>query len=352
MTGYGAPVAQPSDPAGHPTVVFLHGFGFLGQDYWALGELLAENGFAAVMLNTAQFSYAELEDDARAMFVALGNASGSASGFFAGAFDTSRVGLLGHSMGGAVTAYVLNEDPFSMASNPGYVCGLALAPANPAMTSAGTNVRVPLGIVSGLGDMVTPPSLHADPYYAGIATTDGLKFHYQMGLAAQHMNIPGLLPTSPTVFERTKAIVVGYFGHFLRRSLSGLDAVFGPDGAGDPNLSTLEVDVAVPQVWADQPLTIGQTTRVSIALEAGLAGLLGAGATSAPIPTMFGTVLIDLSTAFTVAESVASSERIDFTIDVPNDPLLVGVNLAVQGVGVTVSQPLFLGTALEFSVGQ
>lgn len=335
---------------GYPVVVFLHGFGMLGNDYSRLGDVLGSEGFVAVMLNTARYSYTDMEDDARAIYDGIAVANSQPGGFFEGQLQVDRVGLLGHSMGGAVIAYVLNADPTAPAVSPGYSCGLALAPVNPSIAIAGTMVQVPLGLVSGQGDTLTPPALHAVPYYNSLAPSEGLKFHYQMGQACTHMNMVGLTTNNPKVYERTSHIAVGFFGQFLGDSFVGLDAVLGPDGLNDPNLASLDMDAAVPQTWASSDLTIGMTTRVSVAAENGFAGLLAAHTTSVALPTLWGPLLLDPTSAFSIAESYIVGERLDVFLTVPNTPGLVGVTFAVQGAGATINNGFRFGSAINFVI--
>lgn len=336
---------------GYPVVVFLHGFGMMGNDYSRFGDQLAEAGYVAVMLNTAQFSYVDMELDTHAMFTAVGAANVEPGNFFEGALQADCVGLLGHSMGGAVIAYVLNSDPAAGQTNPGYLCGLAMAPVNPAITGGSAVVEVPIGIVSGQGDTLTPPAVHAVPYYNSLAPSEGLKFHYEMDSTCTHMNMVGLSTSSPAIFDRTSRIAVGFFGQFLGGSLVGLEPSLGPDGASDPNLANLEMDAAVPQSWADGDLRIGQQTRISVAAEAGFAGLLAAPATGSGTATSFGTLLLDPALAFSVVETYIPNERLDVILTVPNSYELVGTNFAVQGAGPTITDPFLLGSAISFTIG-
>jgi predicted esterase len=337
--------------SGHPVVVFLHGWGRLGSDYYRIAHELAEMGIIAVMMNTGQHSYAVLERDARAMFEVLGTLSTQLDGFWEGAIDTSRVGLLGHSMGAAVISLVLNEGRNQLLTNPGYVCGLGLAPVNPAIVCSGSEVHVPFGLVSGRGDLLTPPPAHAIPYYNSLVPTEGLKFHYQLNANCTHMNLVGLAPNNPEIFARSRKICRGFFGQFLVGSLSGLEAILGVDGQADPNLVVVDVDSAVPQSWAADEMRVGSLTRVSVAAEAGYAGLIVASSMGLPTNTVIGTLLLDSSTAFSVGETVIAGERLDVMIYIPLLPEMIGVEFAVQGAGATISTSLSLGSALCFTIG-
>lgn len=335
---------------GYPVVVFLHGWGRLGSEYYRMGQELASLGIVAVMMNTAQFSYLEMEADTRAMFGAIDAANSEVGGFFEGAMDMSRVGLMGHSMGGAVLSYVLNEAPNASASNPGYKCALGLAPVNPSIALAGTEVTVPIGLVSGQGDILTPPATHAIPYYAALVPAQGLKFHYQLNANCTHMNLVGLEQVNPAVFERTIKIAKGFFGQFLSGNVLGLEAVLGVDGESDPNLVLVEMDSAEPQSWGSDQLRVGQTTRISVAAETGFAGLIVANSLAPPQPTLIGTLLVDSASAFSVGESWIPGERLDVLITVPPLPELIGSGLAVQGAGATINSVFQLGSALSFTI--
>ena len=343
-SGTNAPFAQSPSSAGFPVVVCLHGYGMIGRDYGSIGSLLAESGYVAVMLNTARWSYGMLESDTRAVFKVLGFETQKAGGFFASKFDMQRIGMIGHSMGAAVMAYVLND-------NPGYLCGLGLAPVDPTIIKPISMIKAPIGLVSGEGDSLTPPSTHAVSFYNAFTPSDGLKFHYRMTDACDHMNIAGLHSQEPEVFSRVKRIITGFFGQFMGSAMPGLEAVLGDDGMSDRNLVSVDVATSVPQVWSDSPLRIGHTARLSLVLEGGWGGMLGASAFGPPQSTMLGTLLLDQNSAFTLEECPVVGQRLDVNLTVPNIPALVGSSFAVQGAGSSVCSPFTLGSALGFQIG-
>ena len=348
--GPNAPMAPPPSASGYPVVVFLHGYDKLGSDYAAIGNSLAESGYVAVMLNTAQWSFQQLLADTRATYAAIADLAANPNGPLSSKLDIDRVGLLGHSMGGAVVALVLDSSENAAVPNPGYKCGLCLSPVDPSLLQAGITVNVPIGIVSGQGDMLTPPALHATPYYNAVTPVEGLKFHYEMGLNCTHLNICGLKRLNPSVFARTRKIINGFFGQFLQGSLFGLEAILGMEGQGDPNLHELSVDTTVPQAWASAPLCIGTITRVSVALEGGWGGVLAADSIGAPTATVVGTLLLDHASCFRLDEGPVAGERFDVDIAVPPTSSLIGISFAVQGAGSTVNSQLTLGSALGFTI--
>lgn len=355
-TGVGARIGAPPRSAGFPVIVFLHGYAVLGNDYGAMGDAIAEAGYVAVMLNTAMFSHTTMELDTQALFAAMVQETNDPQSPFFGKLDMERAGVMGHSMGASVIVYLLNEDPSTDPTtaciNPGYVCGLALAPVDPSLASSFSPVvDVPIGCVSGLGDTLTPPVVHALPFYQSVTPSQGLKFHYMFGPACDHLNMCGLAPNSPAVFERVKTIFEGYFGHFMQGSKTGLEGILGVDGLSDPNLSNLQVETYVPQTWADSELHIGQTSRVSISID-GLFGLvLAANSLSpGPLPTPFGDLLLDPVSVGTFQQGLTASQRFDATVAVPNNPALIGVSIALQGSSPTANEPFRLGSAVSFVV--
>ena len=366
-TGFGTPTlsAQVHYPAqtsgvdalplqragGWPVAVFLHGYSLLGSDYADFGHALAEAGYVAILLDTAQFNPIELEHDARAVYKALPRANVAIGTLLRGMFDLNRTVLMGHSMGGYAAAFVLVEATGHQFNNPGYVAGLAFAPVDPGPAAAAL-IRVPFGIVVGEADLVTPPAQHAEVFYNDVGTETGIKFLYTMGTSCNHMNVVGLDPAFPQVFGRTKAIALGFFGQFLETDMRGLDSVLGPAGVESPLLSSLDHEVLTPQVWTELKLQLGVTSRVSLTAENGLCGLIGA-TDLAPFPlqTIIGELLVDPVSAFPMAETVLTTQRLDVMITVPSQESLVGMTFALQGVGPTAGEPFLLGSAVRLQVG-
>jgi dienelactone hydrolase len=336
---------------GWPVVVFLHGFAAVGNNYAPVGNALASNGFVAVMSNTTQFDNQGQEYDGRALYAALVAANGSAASPLFGALDMSNAGLLGHSMGGGNVGNVL-------ANNPGYRAGFCMAPVPPRGSNA-SNVRVPLGIVAGQGDSITPVASNAQPYYQALANYSAAKSYYLMNGDCTHLNVCAFSLASATdnaVFARSMAITLGWFDRFLRNGPLSLDAVFGPAPRGDARLVSASQQFVEPQVFASGLFAVGQTTRVSVAAEAGFCGIgLGSSLASAQ-PTPFGDLLLDAQTAalqwsgFT--GSGASSQRLDVAVAVPLDPAFAGLPFAVQALGADRTGALRLGNALAFTIAQ
>ncbi len=334
---------------GWPVVVFLHGFAAVGNNYAPVGNALASSGFIAVMSNTMQFDNQGQEYDGRALYAALVAANASSASPFVGALDMSNAGLLGHSMGGGNVGNVLSN-------NPGYQCGFGMAPVTPRGSNAAA-VRVPMGIVVGQGDSIAPAATYAQPYYASLTGYDDAKSYYLMNNECTHLNVCAFSLGSATdnaVFARSMAITLGWFDRWLRNGPLGLDAVFGPAPRGDARLVSASQQFVAPQVFASGLFAVGQTTRLSVAAEAGFAGVGFASSLAPALPTPFGDLLLDAQTAalqwsgFT--GSGTSAQRFDVAVAVPVDPVFAGLPFAVQALGVERTGALRLGNALAFTV--
>lgn len=338
-------VDAPLEPraGGWPTIVFLHGFGLMGRDYATLASTWASQGFAVVLVDSAMFDFFVEAADGIAQFTAIQRANEATGTFFHGAFDMERVGIAGHSMGGGAMALVL-------ASNPGYRCGFAIATVFPGQAPT-AQVHVPLGCVVGTGDVVTPWYWHTHPYYNTAQPQTGLKFLYLLDGTCDHMNVAGLAaPTSPAL-RRTLSLSLGFFRHFLGLDANALENCIGPAALAEPHLQDLTYQVAEPRLWAAGRLVPGRSVRISLVAEAGPVGILAAPTSGWSIPTSIGTLQLDPSAVFTWVVGVAQRDRrIDASLTVPNNPNLVGVTIALQGVGATNALPILLGSAAQFVV--
>jgi len=341
--GVNAPVLPRA--GGWPVIVFLHGYGRLGRDYADLGRFWASHGFAVVQVDSSMWSYFGLVLDGIAYHGAITQANATPGNFFAGAFDTQRMALAGHSMGGGATAMIL-------AQNPGYRCGYAIAPAWPGATYTSL-VREPVGVVVGAGDQVTPANLHATPYFQSLAPDTGLKFYYQFDATFDHMNLVGLTESSPQALLRTADIGLGFFENFLAIDAGGLERCLGPRSVNDTRVVAFDCAVAEPMLWAEARPRIGRSTRISLAAEFGPGGILAAPSLGTTMPTAFGLFRLDASSTYVWTTGlVAAANRLDMTLTVPADPTLVGATLALQALGGATQQPLLLGSAAMLRIGQ
>lgn len=334
-------------PSGWPVVVMLHGFGWIGQDYTALADAYVSFGFVVVLPDTCQWDWDCQEADARAIHPALGIENASAASPFHASFDMSRVALVGHSMGGMSVGNVL-------ANNPGYVAGFAIAPVLPFGNSPGL-IDVPFGMIAGAGDPITSWDGNALPYYSAITHPEGLKFLCVLTTACDHMNVAGLVSQPSTadtsVFTRGVRSGAGFLGHVMRLESTGLDRAIGTEALSDPLVALLQTDIMTPQLWLDHEFRIGAQSLVCSATPGTWSILLAASSTIQPIATSFGDLLVDPASMFPLAFLIApAGAAAEAAVAVPNDPLLVGLPVALQTIGEVPGQQIRLGNAWQLQV--
>lgn len=342
VQGHNAPVLP--NKGGWPVLLFLHGWSFMGRDYPTLCVEWARQGFIVVAPDTGIWNYVTLSHDAHANLGAIAVANATANGPFHGAFDLSRIGVAGHSMGGGTMAFVV-------AQNPQIRCAFGFAPAAP-VGNAATAITVPIGCVVGDGDMLTPYWQHAQPYLAGVSASSPIKFMVRLDAHADHFSIAGMSGATSD-FTRSSDISVGFFRHFLDVDVDALEQCLGPSVLADPQVVAIEQDIAHPRIWAASALVPGATARVSVAAESG-DGIIIAGPTATlGVPTILGTLLLDPSQAFTwIVSVVPDVDRLDAYIHVPNTSAVVGMEFALQPAAPTSSASMRLGSIKEFVVGR
>lgn len=337
--GSNTPVAP--RPGGWPVVVFLHGFASPGTLYGAFGDALAARGYVVVVNNTATFDNNGQEADGRALYSAAVAADADPSSPFANAFDASRFGLCGHSMGGGNTANVLSN-------NPGYRCGLAFAPTD-ARGSNASRVDVPFGILIGTGDAITPWQTFSRPLYDGLTAVTGLRHLTLLDGSVSHTNLVGpfLFGGTGAPFAIAIAHADGFFRRYLLDDAQGLEVVLGATARAEPRLVSLDVEIENPDVWPDADMTLGTQRRLSVGAEPGPCGILASPSfAQAPIPTAFGPLLLDPSGLELAWSGAAGADRrFDVTLDLPTDPSLGGVTIPVQAFGACRDAGLALGAA-------
>ena len=323
-TGQGVAIKPRS--GGHPVIVMLHGFSLIGLDYQTLGRHFADKGYVVVLPNTARLLAGTQVDDALALFPALKVAN--ASGFLKGALDVGRIGLAGHSMGGKSTFDVL-------AKNPGYRCGLGIAPIDAG--SSIKNVTVPVGVLHGKGDWVLGWRSHGLATYQAAERYSEFKFLYLMNTQCGHNNIAGLFQITSRdqwVWARSARIIEGFFDTFLEMESAGVEEVAGERARSASLLDKLYLEVERPASWVAGTSAIGQTVRLCLLCEPGTA-ILATALKTASIPLPFGRLQLDPSSLLVLHQGPVSSSRLlALPINIPNDAALRGARFPLQGLGL------------------
>jgi dienelactone hydrolase len=334
-TGRGAPLVTRS--GGHPVVVCLHGYSALGSYYTLLARHFAYRGYVVVLPNTAQYSGSTQVNDAIALFGALTVANGQTNHFLKGALNLKKVGLTGHSMGGGSTFRVL-------AANPGFVCGIGIAPVYPGSTIM-RRVTVPVGTMHGKGDTVLGWSSHSLRLFSNATGYASLKFFYLFNSSCDHNNLAGFSQTtqaSRDVWARSVRILNGFFDRYLKNIPAGLEEAVGTTARSEAKLDTLYVAVRKPEIWFTGVPDIGKVVQPTVLCEPGPA-LIATSVSTVSIPTSFGLLRLDPATLALVHLGTVGSSRLlapKFTI--PNDSSLRGAKFPLQGLGQDVTRKTVL----------
>ncbi len=167
----GCEIYYPADAAGEevaaasgqfPLIVFGHGFVMAPGDYSALVEHIVPQGYVMALLSTeTSFSPSHTEYGLDFSFVLqqfiLEN-NNDASLFYNHISDQQA--FMGHSMGGGASWLAASAD-----AEVDCVIGMAPAETTPSAIDAALSVDVPVMVLSGTSDNVTPPAEHHIPIY-------------------------------------------------------------------------------------------------------------------------------------------------------------------------------------------
>lgn len=339
-TGANAPIKL--RVGGYPVIVMLHGFSVIGNDYSLIGRYFADKGYVVALPNTSRLLGPTQTQEALALLPALKVAN--SSGFLKGALNEDKIGLAGHSMGGNSTFAVL-------ANNPGYQCGLAIAPIN--ASTVINKVRVPIGVIHGKGDWVLNWRLNGLPTYNAANNYTTLKFLYLMSYQCGHNNIAGILLITQrdrSAWERAARVMQGFFDKFLSDKPEGLEEVAGLSARSASVLDTLYIRCETPSAWIAGTPEIGKTAIPTLLAETGTA-ILAAALTTTRISLPIGLLQLDPATLITLQQgSIGSNRLLSTQLNVPNDPSLRGRIFPVQGLGQNNSQTLRLSNLAPLAI--
>lgn len=147
-----------------PTVLICHGWAYAVTNYESIAEHLASRGFAAVLYEqpdlygTDTQTWANQMRDAITAVIKLG--ANPKSSIF-GEIDAARIGILGHSYGGACVTMLAGQDPRVR-------CAVALAPVNQwhrgAVLSSAANITAPFLVIGGTADLLAWTGFFTRPF--------------------------------------------------------------------------------------------------------------------------------------------------------------------------------------------
>lgn len=155
----------PFNPAGgpYPAITFGHGFLQAVSRYQSTLEHLASHGYLVIASTSEGGLFPNHQNFANDMghcLTYLTNENSRSGSFLFGAVRTDRYGASGHSMGGGASILLTAQDSRIKA-----LANLAAADTNPSAITAMGNVRVPVSLIAGTQDSITPVENHGLPMY-------------------------------------------------------------------------------------------------------------------------------------------------------------------------------------------
>ncbi|MFE0674537.1 alpha/beta hydrolase family protein [Streptomyces sp. NPDC058867] len=154
---------QPVAVGAHPGLAFGHGFLQSINQYESLLRHYASWGFITVTPKSQGGlfpSHSAFAADLNAALTWLSTQKTTTGSRFAGAVDTSRLGVSGHSMGGGAALVAASLNPAVKS-----VSTLAAAETNPSAVSASRALTVPAQYVGGSADTIAPVADHQRKMY-------------------------------------------------------------------------------------------------------------------------------------------------------------------------------------------
>lgn len=337
---------------GWPVVVFLQGFTVAASSYTRAADYIAARGYVVVINDTSSLSPDGQAADGIAQYSAVASENAKANGFFKGALDPKRVGLAGHSMGGGTTVRVL-------ASNPGYLAGVPIAPWDLKLLfnrdypkSYAPKVKVPLAILHGQGDSTVAWS-QGKAFYDLATAYRQLKTMYLFNNSGGHSNVAGTVinnTTDQAIFNRSMSVLVGFMDAYVKNDSSGLENVLGPTARAEIYLSQIMHHVDQTELWLTGNTTLGSKFNMQALAKPGPA-VLAAGLRIAPVMTVFGPFVLNGAAMALVNRAPASSLGLQTTpLQIPNDATLKGLAVTFQALGSNTPGMLRLTGGVDVKV--
>jgi dienelactone hydrolase len=156
---------------------------------------------------------------------------------FRGALAVGRYGASGHSMGGGASILATARDARIRA-----VANLAAAETDPSAIAAMRQIQVPIRLVAGSADTITPPSRHQQPMYDAGGPPRQIPI-LQGGWHCGFQDVSSFGCDSgpmsrPTQLAYTRRLLTGFFNLHLKGDQLAWSGVWGPALASDNQIRT------------------------------------------------------------------------------------------------------------------
>lgn len=237
-SGLNAPLNASGAP--YPVITFGHGFLQPVERYQSTLEHLATWGFLVIASesNLGLFpSHSGFAADLSQSLTWLEEQHAQPGSFFTGVVDVGAYGASGHSMGGGCSILAAASDPRIRA-----VANLAAANTNPSAVAAMPAVQIPISLIAGSSDSITPVANHGQLMYAAGDWPRQLPL-IQGGWHCGFQDFStfgcdsGPLARAEQLLL-TRRLLTSFFRLYLKDDQSMWPLVWGPDAAADPRITT------------------------------------------------------------------------------------------------------------------
>jgi len=229
------------DPSGgpYPAVSFGHGFLQSVEQYQSTLQHLATHGYLVIASRSQGGlfpSHAAFAADLRHCLTWLEQANANPASWLYQQVDTQRFALSGHSMGGGCSLLAAAADARVRA-----VVNMAAAETNPSAVAAMPGIAVPIRLISGSQDTVTPLSQHGQLMYNAAAAPKQLPIiqgGFHCGFVDQNFFGCDSGSMSRSVqLSITRRLLTEFLNLYLRQDDSAWRAVWGPERENDTRVA-------------------------------------------------------------------------------------------------------------------
>ncbi len=250
--------STPFDASGgpYPAISFGHGFLQSPNQYRSTLEHLATWGYIGIATESFQNlfpNHAEYAVDLRLCLTWLEQRNEDERSFLFGAVDTDRFGLSGHSMGGGASLLAAADDSRIKA-----VANLAAANTNPSAVNAAANLTIPVSLIAGSQDTITPVENHGQLMYDNTPVPRQLPviaggFHCGFTDNSFPFCDSGSISRAAQL-AITRRLLTSFFNLHLKGDQSQWTNVWGPGVENDPDVS-FTIDPRITLTLGDDAIT-------------------------------------------------------------------------------------------------
>lgn len=239
-TTFDAPFDPSEGP--YPVVVFGHGYLTDPAEYIGTYQHLASWGYIVMAPESALNlfpNHQKFANDLRDCMDFMEQANLDPTSRFFGGVDVNNMGLSGHSMGGGASILAAADETSPRLKG---VANFAAADTNPSAIAAMPRVDVPISLISGSQDSITPLGQHGLPMYEN-GNAPRLLPVITGGFHCGFLDRPGLICDSGSISQQdqlrlSREYLTAFFELYLKSDEAAWDEVWGPAMILDPEVKT------------------------------------------------------------------------------------------------------------------